>query len=103
MFVKDQMSLGPIDLDPCFGKNLLQISHCHLPTMLHVLWFVHANGQFDPEVVVRTAFRHRHLVELRLLGTVGSRVEHNLGTVTSLYWMCSIYNMYCTLYKGCTN
>ena len=53
-------------------------SHCHLPTMLHVLWFVHADGQFDLEVVVLTAFRHRHLVQLRLFGTVGSRMEHNL-------------------------
>lgn len=50
----------------------------NLPTMLHVLWFVHANGKLDLEVVVWTTFRHGHLVELRLLGTVGSRMEHNL-------------------------
>lgn len=51
--------------------------------MLHVLRFVHANGQFDPEVIVRTAFGHGHLVELRLLGTVGGRVEYDLRTATS--------------------
>jgi thiamine pyrophosphokinase len=47
--------------------------------MLHVGRFVHADGQLDPEVAVRTAFGHRHLVELGLFGAVGGRVEHHLG------------------------
>lgn len=53
-------------------------SYCDLPTMLHVLWFVHADGQFDLQVIVWAAFRHCHLVELRLLGTVGSWMKNNL-------------------------
>lgn len=60
--------------------------------MLHVLWFVHANGQFDLEVIVWAAFRHGHLVELRLFGTVGSRMEHNLEEANN-----KLYNIYmCT-------
>lgn len=65
---------------------------CHLPTMLHVLWFVHTNSQFDLEVTVWTAFSHRHLMELTLLGTVGSWVENNLikwHDVGELYYQCS--------------
>lgn len=50
----------------------------HLPTMLHVLWLVHADGQFDPQVLVRAGLCHGHLVELGLLGAVGGRVEDDL-------------------------
>lgn len=46
--------------------------------MLHVLRFVHADGQLDPQVAVRAAFGHGHLVELRLFGTVGGWMEHHL-------------------------
>ena len=41
------------------------------PTMLHVLRLVHADGQFDPEITVRTAFGHGHLLQLGLFGAVG--------------------------------
>lgn len=58
-------------------KKSFQKHWCHLPTMLHVLWFVHANGKFDLEVIWAT-FVHGHLVELRLFWTVGSWMEHNL-------------------------
>lgn len=50
----------------------------HLPTMLHVLWLVHAYGEFDPQILVGAGLGHGHLVELRLLGAVGSRVEDDL-------------------------
>lgn len=50
----------------------------HLPTMLHVLWLVHAYGQFDPQVLVGAGLCHGHLVELWLLGAVGSRMEDDL-------------------------
>lgn len=51
---------------------------CHLPTMLHVLWFVHTYGQFDLQILVRARLGHSHLVELWLLGTVRSWVEDDL-------------------------
>ena len=54
------------------------VLHALLPTVLHVLGLVHADGQLDAEVPVRTAFGHCHLVELGLLGAVGGRVEHHL-------------------------
>lgn len=37
---------------------------CHLPTMLHVLWFVHTYGQFDLQILVRACLGHSHLMEL---------------------------------------
>lgn len=54
------------------------LQQSHLPTMLHVLRFVHADGQLDLQLAVCAAFRHRHLMQLRLFGTVGRRVKHNL-------------------------
>ena len=51
---------------------------CLLPTMLHVLRLIHADGQFDPEIVVRAGFGEGHLVQLRLLRAVGSGVEDHL-------------------------
>lgn len=50
----------------------------NLPTMLHVLRLVHANGQLDSEVAVGTTLGHAHLVELGLLGTVGGWMQHDL-------------------------
>lgn len=55
-----------------------QMTACHLPTMLHVLWFVHTYGQFDLQILVRARLGHSHLVELWLLGTVRSWVEDDL-------------------------
>lgn len=49
-----------------------------LPTVFHVLWFVHANGQFDLQVLVGARLCHSHLMELRLLGAVGGWVEDDL-------------------------
>lgn len=57
----------------CFHEH----DHRNLPTMLHVLRFVHANGQFDLQIIW-TTFGNSHLVKLRLLRTVGSRMEHHL-------------------------
>lgn len=48
------------------------------PAVLHVLWLVHTYGQFDLEILVRASLGHGHLMELRLLGAVGCRVEDNL-------------------------
>lgn len=45
--------------------------------MLHVLRLVHANGQFDLQIIW-TTFGDGHLVELGLLRTVGSGMEHHL-------------------------
>lgn len=46
--------------------------------MLHVLRFVHANGQLDSEIAVGTTFGHGHLVKLGLLWTVGGWMQHDL-------------------------
>lgn len=56
----------------------------NIPTMLHVLRFVHANGQLDSEVAVGTTFGHAHLVKLRLLWTVGGWMQHDLQRNTSV-------------------
>lgn len=50
----------------------------YLPAVFHILGFVHANGQFDPEVLVGASLGQGHLMEFRLLGAVWSRVEDNL-------------------------
>ena len=50
--------------------------------MFHVLWFVHANGQFDLEIVVGAGLGQSHLVQLRRLGAVGSRVKDDLRSKT---------------------
>ena len=56
--------------------------------MLHVGRFVHADGQLDPQVRVRTVLGDRHAVELWLLGSVGGRVQdHLIGNITAtLHW-----------------
>lgn len=50
----------------------------YLPAVFHILGFVHANGQFDPEVLVGASLGQGHLMEFRLLRAVRSRVEDNL-------------------------
>lgn len=49
-----------------------------LPTVFHVLWFVHTYGQFDPQILVWARLSHSHLMEFGLLGAVRSWVEDNL-------------------------
>lgn len=49
--------------------------------MLHVLWFVHAYGKFDLELIW-TSFGDAHLMELALFGAVGSRMKDDLNTST---------------------
>lgn len=51
--------------------------------MLHVLRFIHADGQFDFEVAVRAALGDAHLVELGLLWTVGGGMENHLRDDTN--------------------
>lgn len=48
------------------------------PAVFHVLGLVHAYGQFNLQILVRTGLGYSHLVKLRLLGAVGSRVKDNL-------------------------
>lgn len=45
--------------------------------MLHVLRLVHADGQFDLQIIW-TTFGDGHLVKLGLLRAVGGGVEHHL-------------------------
>lgn len=35
----------------------------HLPTVFHVLWFVHTYSQFDPQILVRACLGYSHLME----------------------------------------
>lgn len=35
----------------------------HLPTVFHVLWFVHTYGQFDLQILVGARLGHGHLME----------------------------------------
>lgn len=64
-----------IGLDIIYRTGILFL---HLPTMLHVLWFVHADSQLNPQVMVRTGLSQGHLVKLSLLRTVWGRVQNNL-------------------------
>ena len=48
--------------------------------MLHVLGFVHADSQFDLQVMVRTGLGQGHLMQLGLLGAVRGWVKNNLYT-----------------------
>lgn len=56
----------------------------NIPTMLHVLRFIHANGQLDFEVAVGTTFGHGHFVKLGLLWTVWGWMQHDLRTVKTI-------------------
>ncbi len=59
-------------------QNLkLKFWGCHLPTVLHVLWFVHTDSQFDLQVIWAT-FSNSHFMELTLFGTVGCWMQYNL-------------------------
>lgn len=51
---------------------------CVSPAVFHVLGFVHPYGQFDLQILVGARLGHSHLMEFRLFGAVGSRVEDNL-------------------------
>lgn len=69
------------------GKQERCISMCgymastagyHLPTVFHVLWFVHSYGQFDLQILVRASLGYSHLMKFWLLGAIRSWVEDNL-------------------------
>lgn len=57
---------------------MVYLAACLLPAVFHVLWFVHTDGQFDPEILVGASLGDSHLMELGLLGAVRSWVEDNL-------------------------
>lgn len=57
------------------GQGSLVLS---IPASLHVLRLVHANSQFDLQVLVWAGLGHSHLMQLRLLWTVRGRVKDNL-------------------------
>lgn len=50
----------------------------YTPASLHVLGLVHANSQFNLQVLVWAGLGHSHLMQLRLLWTVRGRVKDNL-------------------------
>lgn len=70
-----------------------------LPTVFHVLWFVHTYGQFDLQILVGARLSHSHLVEFRLLGAVRSGVEDNLHSKRQRQQKVRLHN-YQRLYPG---
>lgn len=52
------------------------------PAVLHVGWFVHADGQFDLQLGVLAALGDDHPVELGLFRPVGAWIQDHLQSST---------------------
>ena len=69
----------------------------NLPTMLHVLGFVHPDGYLDFEVVL-TVFGGVHAVPLRLTAAAGGDWNHHLPQINHRVIQLSLsHNTNCTL------
>ena len=89
---KTKALIGPL-LDTSLAR--CQCYTSYLPTMLHVLWFVHLDSQLDFDVLIAFFLGWSHLVPFWRLGTVGLGSQYNLSegkqvnkTKTTTNWKC---------------
>lgn len=73
-----------------FIQSYLKVHFDHLPTMLHVLRFVHSDRYLDLEVVL-TVFGGVHAVPLWLTATAGGHWNHHLQRSQTFYSTYSLH------------